>query len=86
MVGFSKVTNFKTLPHLLGFTGPERLSQQLHGRRGVYKPAGGANHEGEQAAQLLHESYVPLVLRTESDTSPCVLLPMRKKTADHSLG
>lgn len=76
-----EVTNCKALSHLLGLAGPERLSQQLHGRRGVYKPAVGANHEGEQAAQLLHERYVSLVLSTKSNTSP--LLSTKEEIADH---
>lgn len=62
--------HFVTLPHLLGLAGPEGVSQQLDCSRGIHKPAGGAHHEGEQAAQLLHEGDVPLVLRTESYTSP----------------
>lgn len=53
--------NLKML-YLLGLTGPEGLSQQLHRSRGIHKPASGAHHEGKQTAQLLHESYVPLVL------------------------
>lgn len=52
--------------HLLGLAGPEGLSQQLHCSRGIHKPASGTHHEGKQTAQLLHESYVPLVLLTRA--------------------
>lgn len=51
--------------YLLGLRGSESLSQKLDGSRRVHKPASGAHHESKETAQLLHEGYVPLVLRTQ---------------------
>lgn len=65
--------NLKTL-YLLGLTGPEGLSQQLHRSRRIHKPASGTHHEGKQTAQLLHESYVPLVLLTRARSQTPVSL------------
>lgn len=52
--------------YLLGLRGSESLSQKLDGSRRVHKPASGAHHESKETAQLLHEGYVPLVLRTQA--------------------
>lgn len=62
--------------YLLSLIRPEGVPQQLHRCRGVHEPAGGAHHEGEQAAQLLHERYVPLVLfGTNSEVNIAAFAP-----------
>ena len=49
--------------YLLRLAGPEGVPKQLHSCRGVHKPAVGAHHQSEEATQLLHESYVSLLLK-----------------------
>lgn len=60
--------------YLLGLISPEGVSEQLHCSRGIHELAGGAHHEGKETPQLLHKSYIPLLLLKQTDISTLTLL------------